>query len=51
MGISVRDKAHSRILFSLVARYISVDVLLEWPSNDDIIVTGTPFDNILEAAE
>ena len=51
MGISERSIAHDLILSVSVVRYISVDVLFECPSIDEIVVTGTPFDNILEAAE
>ena len=51
MDIPERPIAHAFILSMSVDRYISVDVLLECPSIDEIIVTETPFDNILEAAE
>ncbi len=51
MGIPESPIAHVFILSMSVVRYISVDVLLECPSIDEIVVTGTPFDNILEAAE
>ena len=51
MGISARLNAHSLIRFSFVDRYTSVEDLFECPSIEEIVVIGTPFDSILEAAE
>ena len=51
IGISARSNAHAFIPSSFVDRYTSVDDLFACPSIDEIVVIGTPFDNILEAAE
>jgi hypothetical protein len=39
------------MLGSSVARYTSVELLFACPSRDEMVVTGTPCDNIREAAE
>jgi hypothetical protein len=51
MGIPAIPKAHSLMCDSSVDRYTSVDDLFECPSIEDIVVTATPFDSILEATE
>ena len=51
MEMPAIPKEHSLIRASFVCKYASVDDLFECPSIDDIVVSGTPFESILEATE
>ena len=49
-GPGCRGNPQSRIRRSSVVRYTSVELLFECPSTEDIVVTATPRESILEAA-
>ena len=51
MGIPARLSAHIRKLAISVVKYMSVEDLFECPNIDEIVVIGTPFTSIFEAAE